>query len=413
MKFNTNKQLSFALLQTIKNLKPTDPLKVMFESIDWSFIPPLVEKFYSPQGNEAYNPVSIFKCFLLPYLGEGQSMNDVAKKLRFDTRLQYLCGFYDGNTPSAGTFSNHKSKWEDDTFYQIMRKLIAQLVAIGVITGKKIAIDSSHILAFSNPKKHSDPDAKWGCKREDYYFFGYKIHLVVDTETQLPIEVKITPGNEADGPHAKPLIEKTKELVSPEVATMDSAYDSHANYKTCADSNIKPIIDLNKRGKKPKNEGIDLFSELKIPKTGADLMRIGDAFICPATYLRLRKDGKDPKRGNRQKLLCAHKNCPLASKCKPLKGHGRVFYVYPTHDLREAPYDILRGSKEWKALYNLRTSVERCFSELKDRHLLKNPKVRGIVNMSIHAFLSVIALIVKRIKDFLLNGRLTISVGVA
>ncbi|MDI6839314.1 MAG: hypothetical protein QMD71_00420 [bacterium] len=41
-----------------------------------------------------------------------------------------------------------------------MRLLIAQLVTIGIIKGKKIAIDSSHISAYSNPKKHSDPDAQ-------------------------------------------------------------------------------------------------------------------------------------------------------------------------------------------------------------------------------------------------------------
>lgn len=412
MKFNTNKQLSFALLQTIQKLKSDDPLKIIFDAIDWSFIPSLVENFYSPQGNEAYNPISIFKCFLLPYLGEAQSMNDVAKKLKFDTRLQYLCGFFDGNTPSAGTFSNHKSKWQEDTFYKIMRALIAQLVAVGAITGKKIAIDSSHIIAYSNPQKKSDSDARWGCKREDYYFFGYKIHLVVDTETQLPIDAKITPGNKADSPQAKPLIKNATKLVSPEVATMDSAYDSYDNYKTCTKFNIIPIIDINNRGRKPKNESINLFSQLKIPRTGSDLLRIGDSFICPATHFRLLKDGKDPNRHNRQKLLCKRKDCPLSAKCKPLKGKGRVFYVYPDHKLREAPYNILRGTNEWKLLFNSRTSVERCFSELKDRHLLREPKVRGIWRMSIHAFLSIIALIAKRIKDFICKGELIISTGI-
>ncbi|OYD16138.1 hypothetical protein CH333_04110, partial [candidate division WOR-3 bacterium JGI_Cruoil_03_44_89] len=399
------KQLSFALLRAVQKIKPDDPLKIVFDFIDWSFIPPLVEKFYSSQGNEAYNPVSIFKCFLLPYFGEARSMNDVAEKLKFDTRLQFLCGFYDGNTPSSGTFSNHKSKWKDDTFYKIMRTLIAQLVAIGVLSGKNIAIDSSHIFAYSNPKKQSDPDARWGCKHEDYYFFGYKIHLVVDTETQLPIDAIVTPGNKADSPYAKPLIKGTKELVSPETAAMDAAYDAHDNYQACVGAGITPIIDFNKRGKKPLPKDPNLFSVLKVPSTGSDLSRIGNNFFCPATNLRLVRDGKDSQRANRQKILCKHKNCPLSSKCKPLKGHGRTFYVYPTCDIRLYG-DIPRDSDEWKLLYNLRTSVERCFSELKGQHLLERPKVRGIVSTSIHAFLSIIALLLKRLKDFLLQEKL-------
>lgn len=408
MKFKIKKQLSFALSQAVQRIKSNDPLKIIFDLIDWSFIPPLVEKFYSPQGNEAYNPVSILKCFLLPYLGEAKSMNNVAERLNFDARLQFLCGFYDSNTPSAGTFSNHKSKWKDDTFYKIMRTLIAQLIAIGVISGKNIALDSSHIFAYSNPHKHSDPDARWGCKHEDYYFFGYKIHLIVDTKSQLPIDVTVTPGNKADSPYAKQLIEGAKKLVSPETASMDAAYDAHDNYQACVATGITPIIDFNKRGKKPKPKNPDLFSVLKVPSTGSDLIQIGNNFFCPATNLRLVRDGKDPKRANRQKILCTHKNCPLADKCKSLKGRGRTFYVYPSNDIRLYG-DIPRDSDEWKLLYNLRTSVERCFSELKGQHLLERPKVRGIVSTSIHAFLSIIALLLKRLRDFILQRRLKVG----
>ncbi|MDI6841069.1 MAG: hypothetical protein QMD71_09550 [bacterium] len=36
-----------------------------------------------------------------------------------------------------------------------------------------------------------------------------------------------------------------------------------------------------------------------IPATGSDLITMGDSFICPATYLRLRKDGTEPKRSKR------------------------------------------------------------------------------------------------------------------
>ena len=412
MKFKIKRQLSFALSQTIQRIKPNDPLNIIFDLMDWSFIPPLVEKFYSPQGNEAYNPVSIFKCFLLPYLGEAKSMNDASERLKFDTRLQFLCEFYDGNTPSAGTFSNHKSKWKDDTFYKIMRTLISQLIAIGVISGKNIALDSSHIFAYSNPHKHSDPDAQWGCKHEDHYFFGYKIHLVVDTKSQLPIDAIVTPGNKADSPYAKPLIESAKELVSTETACMDAAYDARDNYQACIDAGITPIIDFNKRGKKPLPKDPNLFSVLKVPPTGRDLIRIGNNFFCPATNLRLTRDGKDPKRTNRRKILCNHKNCPLASKCKSLKGHGRTFYVYPSKDIRLYG-DIPRDSDEWKHLYNLRTSVERCFSELKGQHLLERPKARGIVSTSIHAFLSIIALLLKRLKDFILHRRLKVGIATA
>ncbi|MDI6839489.1 MAG: transposase [bacterium] len=141
---------------------------------------------------------------------------------------------------------------------------------------------------------------------EDYFFFGYKIHLVVNTKSQLPIDVIVTPGNSADSPYANPLIKKTKGLVSPKLATMDAASDSHENYQICKDYGIIPIIDLNNRWKKPKSKDINLFTELSIPKVGSSLITIGDRFICPATYGPLRKDGRESKRKNRQFIHFKH-----------------------------------------------------------------------------------------------------------
>lgn len=187
---------------------------------------------------------------------------------------------------------------------------------------------------------------------------------------------------------------------------MDSAYDSYENYKICAEHGIFPVIDLNPRGKKLNKEEINLFSELKIPRSGSSLLRVGNSFYCPATSFPLTKDGKDSTRSNRQKVICRRKGCPLINKCKPNSGnYGRVFYVYPNHELRDF---VLRNSGEWKELYNFRSAVERSFSELKDRYLLETPRVRGLMKVWIHALLSLIALIVKRVKDFILKGKLIV-----
>jgi len=63
-------------------------------------------------------------------------------------------------------------------------------------------------------RKYSDTDAKWGHKTKEYAFFGYKVHLVVDAQSQLPIEAIVTSGEVPDNTQAIDLIDKPRLLSS-------------------------------------------------------------------------------------------------------------------------------------------------------------------------------------------------------
>lgn len=41
------------------------------------------------------------------------------------------------------------------------------------------------------PRDYSEPDAHWGAKSEDYIFLGYKVHLIIDAKSQLPLDVNV------------------------------------------------------------------------------------------------------------------------------------------------------------------------------------------------------------------------------
>ena len=57
----TANQLTFTTYEASLKLKPNDPVKVIFDNIDWSFIHPLVKDRYSglPQGAESYDPIPL------------------------------------------------------------------------------------------------------------------------------------------------------------------------------------------------------------------------------------------------------------------------------------------------------------------------------------------------------------------
>lgn len=411
MSMKINKQVSFAMYEA--NLKfANDPMKFLFDKIDFSFIYPLVKPFYKSGGRHSFDPVSIFKALLFIYMDiKIQSERQLAKHLKHDMRLLSICGFEDFfHTPSHATFSTFRTLIGDETFFSIFHTLVTQAFALGLILGQITATDATHLWAYSNkfgkklctckdkahcncPKTFSDPDASWGKKNKDYSFFGYKAHLIVDAKSQLPVSVTVTPGNTHDSQEAVPLLNQLKEKhpdIKPKFNTADSAYDAHSIYKEHKDSKIIPIIDLNKKG----SANPLLTKEIKL---------IDGRPHCRKTKLAFW--GFNPGR-NRFKFRCplaTNKitSCKYSNICSS-SSYGRTFYMHPTDDIRLFP-EIPRFSQQWKTLYNNRTSVERTNSELKEQHRLKYIRFRTIKKVKFQVYISCIALILKRFSVFFDN----------
>ena len=409
----TDNQLTFTTYEASLKLKANDPLKVVFDHIDWSFIHPLVKDKYSAlaQGAEGYDPISMFKAQLLIYLGEVKSDRKLAEALRYNGRLCLLCGFNFLKTPSNGSFTNFRDRLGDNIFYEILHNLIAQAIVLKVIQGGDTAIDSTHIWAYANqfgyktcqckgkcncPRSFSDSDAKWGAKSKDYFFFGYKVHLIVDAKSQLPLEVKVTSGEKADSPQAIPLLKGAKKkhpAVKLKTAAMDSAYDDQKNYRfAIKKAQVAPIIALNPRG------GADALTAqtLKLDKDGN--------YLCLAGH-KVVYWGKEEKR-NRLKFRCPAAvgkcKCLFRSVCSQSK-YGRTFYLNPERDYRLIG-PIPRGTALWQQKYDKRTSVERAYLEEKGSHKLADPRVRGLAKVKIHVYLALCAQVIKRIGVAIMEG---------
>jgi transposase len=397
-------QLTFATYEASRKLKANDPIRTIFDKLDWSFIHPLLKDKYSTQGSDGYNPISLYKAQLLIYLGEVSSDRHLAKALRYDARLCFLCGFNYLKTPSNGTFTNFRYRLGEEAFYEILHHLIAQAITLKVILGGDTATDSTHLWAYANkmgkktcsckekchcPRQYSDTDASWGHNTKEYAFFGYKVHLIVDAKSQLPLDVMVTPGNEADSIYADPLLkgvqEKHAELP---IATnsMDAGYDAYENYRSAIeDRGVIPLIALNRRN-------------------GADALKAGDLFLSPnGQYTCLAGFpvvywGKDTERG-RLKFRCPAAlgkcRCIFQPTCSP-SSYGKTFYLHPARDYRLVG-PIPRGTALWQEKYNARTSVERAYSEEKGSHRLATPRVRGLSKIKIHVYLALAGHIAKRI----------------
>jgi len=386
------KQLSFTVYEARLKLSKTDPIKIIFDNINFSFIYDLVKDKFTSKTYDGYDPVSLFKALNLIYLGEATSERKLANKLKFDARLCALCEFDSFlKTPSHATFSNFRKKLGEEIFFKIFHHLVAQAFAFGIIKGIFTAADATHLWAYANPEHKSDPDATWGHKTETYSFYGYKVHLIVDTKSQLPVSIEVTPGNEADSSSLPSLVNQLKKFhpyIETSAAMLDAGYDGHPSYKLLSENNIIPIIALNERG------GINplLTGELTITPDG----KIQGPAGCPLVYWGFCK-GR-----NRHKFRCPDAvgkfNCLFKKSCSK-SSYGRTFYIHPTDDLRLVG-PIPRGTFTWEKLYGLRTSVERTNSELKNSHYLDNLRVRSLSKVKVHTYLSAIAQILKRFEKY-------------
>ena len=111
-------------------------------------------------------------------------------------------------------------------------RLVDELKALLPDLGFSVAVDSKGVDSAGRPTKEKkrdgrrDMDADWGKKtyhgeREDgtlwekvVTWFGYKIHLLVDTKYEMAISYQVTRASASDTKHLLPLVEEVKKEAS-------------------------------------------------------------------------------------------------------------------------------------------------------------------------------------------------------
>jgi hypothetical protein len=189
-------------------------------------------------------------------------------------------------------------------------------------------------------------------------FWGYRNHIVVDTESELPLWERTEPAHRKDGPLAIPLLESLLAVLPlpVEAVCADCSYDSEAFLGFIIDHlHAQPVVAANPR------HGSNPDFEVKSP-----------AVLCPAQLEMFRRGKMTPKRTGitYQQYSCPlHYDrtmqqgflvCPVAHP-KFLKQKGCNYRLRQTPSVRsQIPY----GSDTFRQMYRERTAVERVFSRL-------------------------------------------------
>lgn len=288
--------------EEILKFQPKSKLEMILSELSFDNLVLKLNNRHTSRGPKGYPIHALINSYIAMQVERIPTLKDLSEKLKTNPILRYSCGFeLLGKTPSPATLSRFLDKISRTTeleseFYNVIDKAIS----LGLIDGSEIAIDSTKIDAYekSQPKKKLKNDgisANWGSKNDtdgnQIKWFGYKLHILCDSKSELPLSILLSPASYYDGELAIPLIKKYLKrysgVLNTQYYSMDSGYDQVKNYNYIINEvKATPIIAYNKRGQYAPAEG---FNEEFKP-------------ICsmgyPLTYW-----GKD---GNYLKYRCPH-----------------------------------------------------------------------------------------------------------
>lgn len=120
------------ILSTLDELVPQDHMvRKLEDSIDWTFIYPLVKNLYSPFGRPSIDPVVLFKMIFINYTFGYNSMRKTCEEIEVNLAYRWFLGYsIDEPVPNYSTWSqNYIRRYGDsNVFDQIFETILAEAI---------------------------------------------------------------------------------------------------------------------------------------------------------------------------------------------------------------------------------------------------------------------------------------------
>jgi transposase len=227
-----------------------ETLETLFGKIDLSFVEAVLDEVYHAEGSVGRpprNPLGVFKAHLVRRLRQVPSDRVLARQLAKDSRLRLICGIKENEGPyGIAVLSRFRSRVGPERLMRIIDHAVDVLVEKGRVKGETFVLDSTFIKACSrrsldNRAGYSDPDARVGraVKTRD---LGYRLHIVVDARSELPVSLKVAPANENEKKHSLGLFRKASEHVKPKRLVGDPQYSSRKLRDAALEQGTVPVI---------------------------------------------------------------------------------------------------------------------------------------------------------------------------
>jgi len=406
----------------IEALGDLERLRLVLESVPDEPLMRILEKERG-KGRDDYPVRGVWNSILAGVVFQHSGIESLRRELQRNAQLRQLCGLDPLKGAEAVAPASVYSRFlkqlirHERAVEAIFDRLVEELREALPNFGRTLGIDGkalwTHAKAHKGeakaPDGRRDTDADWGAKsyrgrREDgtrwervKRWFGYKLHLVVDAEYELPVAFEVTRASRGEQPLAKALVKRLEErhgelLEGCQSFLGDKGYDDTPLIVRLWDAHrIKPVIDI----RNCWQESDDNAGTRVLPgTTNVTYDYEGNVFCsCPLTGERraMAYGGFEASRetlkyrcpARHYGLVCRGRGgCPLAGAIRiKLETDRRIFTP------------VARSSYAWKALYKKRTAAERVNSRLDVSFGFENHFIRGRKKMKLRCGLALIVML--------------------
>jgi hypothetical protein len=419
----------------------------------------------SRRGNtKTYSPRSCWYVLLTAIVFRHKYITDALAELHRNSDLRELTGMHlPSRVPSKWVMTRFlallvaHADIVDEMFDELVRELKTFLPHLG----QRLGVDSSkmhtHARGKADPAESADATAGWGVKthkrtRPDgstyesvSKWFGYKLHMLIDTVYELPLAYTVTPANVPDNQEVVELLDQAaRNLEQAQAQAQAQAHLSHslmehthgpqdpgAQHATPEPTPAEPAREL-----KPGDARVRVTTVFEDAVLSADKAYDDEAGIYTVLYhsygirvvIPLREsmdehEGKsvydrdrldqvrhpETREWHDLKFLgfekdratlkygcpCeANKPCPFyGAKCdKSRGGRGAIFRIHLSENRRYYT-PVARGTKKWQREYNRRSACERVFARLKDVMNIEDTGWRGLARARLRGALGALMLV--------------------
>lgn len=238
-------------------------------------------------GRPPRRPLGIFKALIVKQLRNIPSDRELYRRLWNDEALREICDIEEREKPyHPSQLTRFRNRVGTERLECVMASLLEELVEEGVVKGENLALDATFIKAWSRrdpaDDSHglSDPESRVG-RDGKTYDLGYKAHVAVDVESDMPVAAVVASANENEKKHAEELLGKASEVVEGVKAVVaDSQYSSEkvrGFVEELGARSVIPYMSSHKRGEKVLR--VDRFFRVSGPEEERRIYGLGRASV--------------------------------------------------------------------------------------------------------------------------------------
>ena len=404
-----NKQIKFHLV-TIENLVPEDHfLRKLDSLVDFSFIYQETESCYCQNnGRPCIDPVILIKYLLIGFLFGVESERRIEQEIQVNMAYRWFLGLdMDDRVPDHSTISQNRRRRFNGTglFRRLFERIIFQCMEKGLVDGRTVLTDSTHIKANASAKKNikviAQREANTYMQRLDFYEEQERCRLEKAgmirpkrksraLKEKLPAEKPINPTDPEAG-----MLKRPGKPAGPHYLSHQSVDIAHGIIVDVA------VTPGNVTDSGPYLERIEYMQDhLKLPiKTAGADSAYGTSLICPAgKQLILRSLEREEFNICRvYRADCKDcKSCPMFSRCVSSSQKSRTVRVNIFEEGVRRCHAKKGIALHSYILEQRQIWCEGSFAAQKARHNVRKLYRRGVEAAETHCLLSAMALNLKR-----------------